>query len=349
LRSGSFPRTAAASVVRFARDERQDNAEILGELITGYRVSQALHVVAVLGIADLLADGPRSSDELAALTACNPDTLYRLLRALARSGVFEEQEDRQFALTPLGEPLREDHERSVRAQAIFAGSSYLWAVWAELEQAIRSGENAFESVHGQNAWQYRAEHPKDSAVFDAWMARQTGAANAAIVAGFDFSRFAHVVDVGGGYGALLAAILEANPEVRGTLFDQEHVLANAPTLERMQTVVGSFFEGVPTGADAYVLKSVIHDWADEQALAILRTCAAGLTGDARLLLIERDPDALDGAWLDLQMLVMLGGRERTASEYAQLLETVGLDYIGMTRLNSDYRVYEARLPQPAAR
>jgi O-methyltransferase domain/Dimerisation domain len=328
------------------RRRAEDNAEILGELITGYRVSQALHVVAVLGIADLLSAGPRSSDELAALTACNPDALYRLMRALARSGVFEEQEGRRFALTPLGEPLREDHERSRGAQAIFAGSSYVWAVWAELERAIRSGENAFELVHGQNAWQYRAEHPKDSAVFDAWMARQTGAANAAIVTGFDFSRFAHVVDVGGGHGALLAAILEANPEARGTLFDQEHVVANAPTQERMRTVAGSFFESVPTGADAYLLKSVIHDWADEEALAILRTCAASLAGGARLLLIERDPDDPDGAWLDLQMLVMLGGRERTADEYAELLAIVGLDYIGVTKLDGGYAVYEARLPQP---
>ena len=148
---------------------------------------------------------------------------------------------------------------------------------------------------------------------------------------------------------LLAAILEANPEARGTLFDQEHVVADAPTLERMRTVAGSFFESVPAGADAYLLKSVIHDWADEQALAILRTCAAGLTGDARLLLIERNPDDPDGAWLDLQMLVMLGGRERTADEYAQLLATAGLDYIGVTRLDGGYGIYEARLPQPATR
>jgi O-methyltransferase domain len=322
------------------------NAEILGELITGYRVAQALHVVAVLGIADLLADGPRPSDELAALTACDPDAFYRLMRALARSGVFEEQDGRRFVLTPLGEPLREDHERSLRAQAIFAGSSYVWAVWAELEQSIRSGENAFEPVHGQNAWQYRTEHPQDSAVFDAWMARQTGAANAAIVGGFDFSRFAHVVDVGGGHGALLAAILQPNPEAHGTLFDQEHVVADAPTVERMRTVAGSFFESVPTGADAYVLKSVIHDWPDEQALAILRTCAAALSGDARLLLIERDTDDPDSAWLDLQMLVMLGGRERTAHEYAQLLENAGLEYIGETKLNGGHAVYEARLAQP---
>ncbi|HET9683705.1 MAG TPA: methyltransferase [Gemmatimonadaceae bacterium] len=306
-------------------------------------------MVAVLGIADLLSDGPRSTNELAALTTCNPDALYRLMRALARSGVFEEQQDRRFALAPLGEPLREDHERSLRAQAIFAGSSYVWEAWAGLEHSIRSGENAFERVHGQNAWQYRAAHPHDSAVFDAWMARQTGAANDAIVGGFDFSRFAEVVDVGGGHGALLAAILEANPEAHGTLFDQEHVVAEAPRRERMRTVAGSFFESVPAGADAYVLKSVIHDWADEQALAILRTCAAALSGDARLLLVERDPDDADSAWLDLQMLVMLGGRERTADEYEQLLETVGLHYMGATKLEGGHAIYEARLPPPAPR
>ena len=300
-----------------------------------------------MGIADLLVDGPRSSEELAACTACNPDALYRLLRALARSGVFEEQEGRRFALTALGEPLREDHERSLRAQAIFSGSSYVWAAWAELEQTMRTGENAFERVHGQNAWQYRAENPNESSVFDAWMARQTGAANATIVSGFDFSRFAHVVDVGGGHGALLAAILAAHPKTRGTLFDQEHVVANAPAQERMRTIAGSFFESVPTGADAYILKSVIHDWADEEAIQILRTCAAALSGDARLLLIERDPDDPDSAWLDLQMLVMLGGRERTADEYAQLLEAARLHYVGATRLHGGFAVFEAQLPHHA--
>ena len=323
--------------------------EILGELITGYRVTQALHVVAVLGIADLLVEGPRSSEELAALTACNPDAIYRLMRALARSGVFEELEDRRFALTPLGDPLREDHERSLRYQAIFSGSSYLWAAWAELEQTIRSGENAFERVHGKNAWQYRAEHPNDSAVFDAWMTSQTGAVNAAIVNGFDFSRFAHVVDVGGGHGALLAAILETNPEAQGTLFDQKHVVADAPTRERMRTVAGSFFESVPSGGDAYVLKSVIHDWADEEAVAILRACAAVLSGDARLLLIERDLDDPVSAWMDMQMLAMLGGRERTADEYAQLLETVGLHYVGETTLGGGFALFEAKLPHHATR
>jgi O-methyltransferase domain len=304
-------------------------------------------VVAVLGIADALMDGPRSSDELAGSTGCNPDALYRLLRALAAAGVFEEKEGRRFALTSLGERLREDDQQSLRAHAIFSGSAYVWAAWSELEQTIRSGENAFERVHGQNAWQYRAEHPADSAVFDAFMVRQTGAVNAAIVSGFDFSRFAHLVDVGGGHGALLAAILEANPEARGTLFDQEHVVAGAPRRERMHTVAGSFFESVPAGADAYVLKSVIHDWADEEAVAILRTCAAALSGDARILLIERDPDDPESAWLDLQMLVMLGGRERTPDEFAQLFEAAGLEYVGVTTLAGGFAVFEARLREHA--
>lgn len=338
---GPHPASARAPG-RSPGSESRDNAEILDQLITGYRVTQALHVVAALGIADLLADGPRSSEELAGLTASNPDALYRLLRALARFGVFEESEGRRFSLTSVGEPLREDHEHSLRAQAIFSGSGYVWAAWAELAHTTRSGENAFEWVHGQDAWEYRANHPDESAVFDAWMTRRTEAANAAIVQGVDFSRFAHVVDVGGGRGALLAAILEANPQTVGTLFDQAHVVAHAPARERMHTAAGSFFEDVPAGGDAYLLKSVIHDWPDEHALAILRTCAAALDGDARILLVERDADDPDSAWLDLQMLVMLGGRERTSDEYARLLEDAGLHYLGATKLEGGLAVFEAR-------
>jgi hypothetical protein len=302
-------------------------------------------VVAVLGVADLLVDGPHSSEELAALTGCDPDALYRLMRALASFGVFEEQEGRRFDLTAVGERLRESDERSLRAQAIFSGSSYVWAAWADLEQSIRSGENAFERVHGRNVWQYRSEHPDESAAFDAWMVKQTEAAIAAIVGGFDFSQFTHVVDVGGGRGALLAAILDANPDARGTLFDQQHVVAAAPTRERMHTVAGSFFESVPVGADAYVLKSVIHDWADEEAVAILRTCAAALTSDACILVVERDLKNPETAWLDLQMLVLLGGRERTADEYARLFDSARLHYVGATTLNDGFTIFEARLPR----
>jgi hypothetical protein len=316
---------------------------MLEDLITGHRVAQALSVVARLGIADLLADGPRTSDDLARTTGTNADALYRLLRALARQGVFDEQADRNFALTPAGNALRADVPASRRAQAIFAGSGYVWAAWAELMHSVETGENAFAFVHGQSAWEYRAEHPEDSAVFDAWMTAQTRAADAAIVGGYDFGRFTHVVDVGGGQGALLEAILAANPHLQGTLFDQQHVVADAPVLERARTLSGSFFESVPRGGDAYVLKSIVHDWPDDEAVRILRTVAAALDGDARVLLVERDLGDAASAWMDLQMLVMLGGRERAPEEYAALFTAAGLEPVAVTPAGAGFCVFEARL------
>jgi hypothetical protein len=326
------------------RRSSQDNPRILEDLITGHRVAQALSVAARLGIADLLADGPRTSADLARATGTNPDALYRLLRALARKGVFDEQAGRSFALTPEGNALRADVPGSRRAQAIFSGSGYVWAAWAELSHSVETGDSAFAFVHGQSAWEYRAQHPEDSAVFDAWMTAQTRAADAAIVDGYDFGRFSHVVDVGGGQGALLEAILAANPHLHGTLFDQEHVVAAAPVHERARVVSGSFFESVPRGGDAYVLKSIVHDWADDEAVRILRAVAAALDGDARVLLVERDLGDPASAWMDLQMLVMLGGRERTPEEYAALFTAAGLEPVGFTPAGAGFCVFEARRP-----
>jgi hypothetical protein len=311
----------------------------LSRLVGSYQAVQALHVAAALGIADLLADGARSSDDLAEATGAHADSLYRVLRALATVGVLEEQPGRSFALTELGEGLRED---AIRTRLLFIGRPHHWNTWAALLHSVRTGENAFASLYGQTVWEYRTEHPEESAVFDDFMVAQTRLFDEAIVAGYDFGRFAHVVDVGGGRGAFLAAILAANPGTRGTLFDQEHVVAAADVGHRCDIVAGSFFDQVPPGADAYVLKSVIHDWRDPEAESILRTCAAALEGDARVLLVERDLGDPVAAWLDLQMLVMAGGRERTEAEYAALFRAAGLDYAGMAPVGSGWAVFEGR-------
>ena len=299
----------------------------LAQLIGGFRVTQALHVAATLGIADLLADGSRTSDELAAATETNADGLYRLLRALATVGVLDELPGRRFELTGLGSGLRSDAPGSLAAYAAYVGRPHHWNAWSALEFSVRSGENAFEHVHGQSAWEYRAEHPSESALFDAWMTEQSRR-DAEIVDDYDFTRFRHVVDVGGGRGSFLAAILRSSPDATGTLFDQGHVVAAAPAIDRCTVIEGNFFEEVPRGGDAYVLKSVIHDWGDAEATAILRNCAAALEGRAVVLLVERDLSAPAAAWLDLQMLLMLGGRERTEKEYAALMAAAGLAYAG---------------------
>jgi len=313
----------------------------LRRAITGYQVSQALHVAAALGLADLLADGPRSSDDLAAACGAHPDSLYRLLRALASIGVVDAEPERRFALTDEGQALRSDVPGSVHAHAVFIGRAYHWNAWSQLEHSVRTGEPGFRSLYGMSVWEYRAGKPEESAIFDEWMTAITETTNEVVVRTYDFARFRHVVDVGGGRGALLAAIVRAYPGVRGTLFDQEHVVAGVE-IEGVDVVGGSFFEAVPRGGDAYVLKSVIHDWSDGEAVAILRTCAAALEGDARVLLIERDLTDPVAPWEDLQMLVKLGGRERTEEEYASLFRAAGLEPAGATPIGAGLSVFSAR-------
>ena len=313
----------------------------LERMVTGFRLSQALAVAAELRLAEALADGARSADDLAAEVGADADALYRLLRALAREEVFEEREDRMFALTELGRGLQGE----AGMQARFICRAPQWNAWGELEQSIRTGEPAFEKIFGESPWSWRASRPDESARFDEWMTVLTASMNETIVSAYDFGRFGHVVDVAGGRGALLDAVLDANPRTRGTLFDQEHVVAGAPPRERMAVVGGSFFDAVPRGGDAYVLKSIVHDWPDEEATAILRTVAAALEGDARVILLERDIDDDATAWLDLQMLVMFGARERTADEYAALIAAAGLESLWATPVGAGFAAFEGRLPR----
>ncbi|HEY3543914.1 MAG TPA: methyltransferase [Gaiellaceae bacterium] len=323
-----------------------DRSRLAG-LVNGFRTTSALYVVALLGLADLLAVGPRTSEDLAAATGTDADALYRLLRALATVGVFEEQPGRRFALTAVGDGLRSDVEGSLRPQVLYLGRPHQWHVWTDLLHSVRTGTSAFEHQHGESAWAYRAQRPDESALFDDWMTAMTRAANAAIVAGYDFSRFDHIVDVAGGHGAFLSAILDASPETTGTLFDQEHVVAGAPAHPRIQVAAGSFFEAVPRGGDAYVLKSIVHDWPDAEATAILRTCAAALGDDGRVLLVERDLDDPTSVWIDLQMLVMFGARERTADEYARLFEAAGLRFVDETKVGGGWAVYQGAATSPS--
>jgi len=325
-----------------------DSAAELRRLVNGHQVSQAIHVAATLGLADLLADGPRTSDELAEPTGSDADALYRLMRALATIGIFREEEGRCFALAPLGEPLRSDASESLAGWAVFAGRPYYREAWSALEHSVRTGENAFNHVHGTNVWDYRAERPQESAIFDRAMQALTGQSNRALLDAYDFGRFGIVVDVGGGNGTLLAAVLAEVPAMRGVVFDQPHVVEGiAPVLEaagvadRCRVVGGSFFEAVPEGGDAYVLKSIIHDWEDEEAVAILRVVrrAGGV-----VLLVERElgpPNENPAAkFSDLNMLVAAGGRERTLDEYGALFESAGYRLAGSTPTAAGMTVIE---------
>jgi hypothetical protein len=324
----------------------------LGRLVDGFRVTQSIYAAVDLGIPDLLADGERSSDDLAEASGADAPTLYRLLRALASLGILHESDGRRFALTELGQPLRADAPGSLRDWVKLSGRDYFWRTWGNLTSSIRSGENTFRSLYGQSVWEWRTTHPEESAIFDAAMRSTTLAANAAILAAYDFGRFGTVVDIGGGTGTLLASILEAHPATRGILFDQEHVVSGAePVLraagvaDRCEVVGGSFFSSVPEGGDTYVLKWIIHDWEDEDCVAILRTCREAMAPEAVVLVIERDlgpPNENAVAKIsDLNMLVMPGGRERTEEEYGQLFAQAGLSHVSTALATSGHALMEA--------
>ncbi len=323
----------------------------LPQLVNGYRAAQAIHVAAVLGIADQLAEGPRTADELADAVAANPDSLYRLLRALASVGVLQELDQRRFALADLGLGLRSDTAGSLAGWATYIGRPPFWDSWGALLHSVRTGENAFRHLHGESVWEYRAARPEEQAVFDGAMAAVTGAANHSVLHAYNFGQFATIVDVGGGNGTLLAGVLERHDGVLGVLFDQPHVATAAhevlaPYAGRYRIAGGNFFESVPAGADAYVLKAIIHDWEDPEAIAILRACRAAMGTEARVLVIERDlggpNETPEAKFSDLNMLVNPGGRERTYDEYAQLFEHAGLELTGSTPTTSVWSVFEAR-------
>lgn len=309
-------------------------AAALTRLVNGYQISHALHAAAALGIADLLAAGTSSIIDLAAATETQPDPLYRLLRALAAAGVFHEHPDRRFTLTAMGDCLRSDAPDPVAPWALHAGQPYVHRAWEALPHSLRTGETAFRHAHGVDVWDYRARHPEQSAIFDRAMSGISRRVAEAVVNTHDFGRYRHVVDVGGGEGALLATILAAHPAICGVLFDLPHVVARAaPVLDaagvgtRCDVVAGDFFAGVPAGGDAYVLKGILHDWDDPAATAILRACRRAIAPGGTLLVIERliapPNEGADAKFSDLNMLVVPGGRERTRQEFKSLFLASG--------------------------
>ena len=310
-------------------------AVAIRRMVNGYQVSQAIHVAATLGIADLLADAGRTADELATATGTHPPTLYRLLRALASVKILNERDGQRFELAPLGQPLRSDVADSLAGWAAFIGRPYYWQAWADLLHSVRTGENAFRHVHGTDVWTYRSTHHEESAIFDRAMTSLSRRSNAALLAACDFGSFREIVDVGGGNGALLAAVLAAHPRAQGVLFDRPHVVSGAGSLleragvaQRCRTVGGSFFESVPQGADAYVLRAIIHDWDDAASVRILTVVRDALAPAAAVLIIERviapPNEGADAKFSDLNMLVGPSGRERTREEFAALLDSAGL-------------------------
>jgi hypothetical protein len=326
----------------------------LHRLVNGYQVSQALHVLTTLGIPDRLADGPCSSQDLAALVGASDGPLYRLLRAVAAIGVLEELPGRRFALTELGEGLRSDVSASLAGWAAFVGRGYYWATWSRLIDGVRTGGHAFRLEHGTDPWTYRQSHPEEIPVFNRAMNSVSGQVADSLAVAYDFSKFRTIVDVGGGGGGLSAAILARHPGVRTLLFDLPHIVAEAGRFieqagfaARCELVGGNFFDSVPAGGDAYLLKSVLHDWYDADVKRILDVCHAAMRPDAALLVIERllahPNEGAEGKFADLNMLVAAGGCERTTEEWDAVLHASRFCRRGVTLVNDTAVIEAARI------
>lgn len=325
---------------------------VLTQMITGSLGSQAIYVAAKLGIADLLVRGPRNIGYLAHAADVDAPSLYRVLRALASFGVFDEHDDRVFSLTPTAELLRSDSPSSLRDLAIFMGEDWHWRVWGRTLYSVRTGKAAWDQEHGQDVFPYFAANPEAAKIFDRAMTSLSNLAIRAVVEAYDFSGIETLVDVAGGHGRLLATILEANPSTRGVLFDQSHVIEGAKENRqikalgsRCELASGDFFAAVPAGADGYIMKHIIHDWDDERALQILSNIRKVMSDSGRVFLVEAvitaDGQQDFGKLLDIEMLVSPGGKERTAEEYKNLFARAGLRMTRIVPTQSPYSVIEA--------
>lgn len=305
----------------------------LRSMASGYWVSQAVYVAAKLGIADILADGSKHHEGIAQTVGANSSALYRLLRALASVGVFCEEEQGCFGNTPLSALLQTDVPGSLRAWVVMLNEEQ-YRAWGDLLHSIQTGDTAFGHVFGKELFPYLAEHPGAAEVFNTAMTDFATHVAVGAVQAYDFSGFERIVDVGGGHGILLTSILQANSHLYGVLFDIEHVVADAQKnleaaglADRSTVVAGNFFEAVPSGGDVYILARILHDWDDAQSLAILKNCHRAMREQDRLLIVEtvlssgNEPSF--GKLLDLHMLVVTGGCERTETEHRALLEQAG--------------------------
>jgi SAM-dependent methyltransferase len=321
------------------------------QIIAGFWAARCVYVAAKLGIADLLEDGPKTAHELASRTHSHPPSLFRVLRALAGAGVLTQDGQNRFGQTPLSETLRSDVPGSIRAFAITELGEEHYPAWGELLHSVRTGGIAFDKAFGEPVWEFFRKHPENARVFNDAMSGLTAQAEAAIHGAYEFSGIRTILDAGGGHGRLLTSILRRNPQMRGILFDSPQVIEGArdavaasDVADRCQLVGGDFFASVPEGADAIVMKWIIHDWNDDQSVAIMKTCHRALPAGGRLILVEAVvPDTSEfhfSKFIDLNMLVMTGGRERTAAEFRALYEAAGFSLTRIVPTESPFSVIE---------
>lgn len=347
-----FASGSAQAQAPAARPAAPDNPrQLMLELLGGYRLTQLVHVAAKLGIADQLKEGPRTVEQLGAATNSHADSLYRLLRTLAGFGVFAEEDGQRFRLTPAAELLRTGAPGSLRTTALWLGEESVWAPWGKLLHSVKTGEAAFDHLYGKGTFDWLKDHPAEARLFDEFQAEGTRVSADAVARTYDFSSARTVVDVGGGSGTLLSAILWRNTAARGVLFDLDHVAraarssVEAGIAARCEFAGGDFFKAVPSGGDIYVLKYIIHDWDDTRARVILSNCRKAMGGAGKLLLVE---DLLCGPnqpcrakVSDINMLVRVGGRNRTEKEYRALLSSSRFHVARVLPASGDLHIVEA--------
>ncbi len=322
------------------------------QMATGCWVSRLVCTAASIRLADHLANGPKSAADLAGATATSPRALHRFMRALASFGILTQRADNTFALTPLGDALRSDAAGSARSTVLAMSGQWMWKAWGEFQYSVETGKTAMEKVFGMPVFDYLAQHPQEAAQFSEAMVGIHGAEPPAVADAYDFSTVGSIVDVGGATGHMLAHILTRYPQPRGVLFDRPHVVTEAPALlrghgveSRVSIERGNFFETVPAGGDVYILSHIIHDWNEDQCLTILGHCRKAMKPGARLLIVEfvlpEGNTPHFGKLVDMVMLAIPGGEERTAGEYRTLLAAAGMTMTRVIPTSSDVSIVEA--------
>jgi hypothetical protein len=327
---------------------------ILMQMLFGPLMQQSICVATKLKIADMVAKSPKTVTELANQTKVQEDALYRVLRMLASAGIFIENRNREFGLTPMASLLRSDVPNSLYNFAIMMGEDWLWQNWGELMHCVKTGETAHKKVHGIDSFKFFAENKEAGNVFNNAMTNFSESVVPAVVEAYDFSGFDKLVDIAGGYGFTLAGILKANQQLKGILFDLSYVIKDAKefmgkedVINRVELVAGDFFQSVPAGADAYIMKHIIHDWNDELCVKILQNIGSVMNKKGKVLIVEMVVPEINlpspAKMLDLQMLVMEGGKERTKEEFQSLLKTAGFNLTNIHPTKSPCSIIEGEL------
>ncbi|HEV2292765.1 MAG TPA: methyltransferase [Tepidisphaeraceae bacterium] len=319
------------------------------QILGGLWVARMVSVAAELGIADIIGEGQKTTEELAAATKTHAPSLYRLMRGLAGAGVFREDGHGVWTSTPLGKVLRSNVPGSMRSTAITTMGQEHFAAWGALANCIKTGETGVKHVFGKEIWDYFRENPEHAKNFDQCMVDFSAGVNAALLQAYDFGGIDHLVDVGGGQGGVITAVLQKYPKLRGTLFDQKYVVEGAErTLnlagvsDRCARVGGDFFESLPAGADAYLMKFILHDWDDEKSLAILKNIRRAIVPTGKLIVVDIViPEGNGADWGKLMDVHMTGGMERTEAQFKELLDKSGFRLTRVVPTESPLSIIEA--------